>query len=274
MSYKQVANVQPKFGLLVCDEAHRLKNLEAKTSQMLNTFSIDRRILLTGTPIQNNLLEFHAMMDLVAPELLGNQKTFKRVFANPIIKGRTPNCSSKDLEEGKDRYESLMSITKEILLRRTAEILSDYLPPKYEQVVFCSPTLSQIQIYQELVNSERVNEIVRGSALQTVALTAIAILRKLCNSPELLVKNLESDGSEGQTTKALLGGIEKHLPKHVTNVAELSGTSLNMIFPKVRFLHLNFQSYRKAIVLDKNACTDQTKNKRQGGHCFGEQTQP
>lgn len=226
MSYKQVANVQPKFGLLVCDEAHRLKNLEAKTSQMLNNFSIDRRILLSGTPIQNNLLEFHAMMDMVAPDMLGSQKTFKKVFETPILKGRTPNCSSKDLKAGKDRYEALLTITGSILLRRTADILADYLPPKYEQVVFCSPSSLQIQIYQKLINSERVNEIVQGAALHSIALTAIAILRKLCNSPELLVKNLETDGTDGQTTKALLGGIEKLLPKHVANVAEMSGACI------------------------------------------------
>jgi DNA repair and recombination protein RAD54B len=224
ISQKQVAGVQPKFGLIVCDEAHRLKNIEAKTSKMFDNFSVDRRILLTGTPIQNNLREFHAMVDLVAPELLGDQKTFKKAFEKPILDSRLPDCSKKVLKLGKERSEILQTITGGLLLRRTADILSDYLPPKHEQVVFCSPTLKQIELYELLINSSRVHDIVSGNALHSVALTAIGVLMKLCNSPELLIRNTSSDGMpEGDATKALIGGLRGRLPTQVMNLADMSG---------------------------------------------------
>lgn len=227
ISQKQVAGVQPKFGLIVCDEAHRLKNIEAKTSKMFDNFAVDRRILLTGTPIQNNLREFHAMVDLVAPELLGDQKVFKKAFEKPILESRLPNCSKKILKLGKMRSEILQTITGGLLLRRTADILSDYLPPKHEQVVFCSPTPKQIELYQLLINSSGVHDIVSGNALHSFALTAIGVLTKLCNSPELLIRNTASDGMpEGDTTRALIDGLRKRLPAQVMNVADMSGESL------------------------------------------------
>ena len=221
--HKQVREVQPKFGLIVCDEAHRLKNLEAKTSQMLNTFCIDRRILLSGTPIQNNLLEFHAMVDVVAPNLLGSQKVFKRVFEEPILKSRMPHASKEALKLGKERSQGLQSITGGLLLRRTAEILANFLPPKYEQVVFCSPTAMQIQIYRAMIQSDRVDEIIRGGVLPSLALAAIGLLRKLCNSPELLLKNVRAEGTEASSSSALLSTIARYLPEQLTNDPGLSG---------------------------------------------------
>jgi DNA repair and recombination protein RAD54B len=219
--------VQPKFGLLVCDEAHRLKNQAAKTSQMLGALPIEQRILLTGTPIQNNLLEFHAVVDLVSPGLMGNKKTFKSIFEEPIMRSRVAGCSKKVLEKGELMSEALQVVTQGLLLRRTADILSDYLPPKHEMVVFCSPTPLQIQLYELMINSDRVHDIVSGNALHSFALTAIGILCKLCNSPELLVKGLASNGiSEGGTTKALLTGLRDHLPTKVMNIAEMSGKLL------------------------------------------------
>lgn len=68
--YEDIKNI--KFQLLICDEGHRLKNPEIQSSQLLSQLNIQRRIILTGTPVQNNLQEFFALIDFVNPGILGN----------------------------------------------------------------------------------------------------------------------------------------------------------------------------------------------------------
>lgn len=223
---KQVEEVQPGFGLLVCDEAHRLKNLASKTTQVLNSLDIDRRILLSGTPIQNNLSEFHAMCDMVSSGILGEKKVFKELFEAPILKSRMPHCSKADLKAGKERSEYLAIVTQGLLLRRTADILSDFLPPKYEQVVFCSPSELQIKVYRRSIKSEYIRDLLNGSTgNQSVALSIVGLLRKLCNSPELLIKSSSPDpnGDGTSIAKLMLAGLQKDLPNGVTYDKELSG---------------------------------------------------
>lgn len=199
---------------------------------MFASLTIEKRILLTGTPIQNNLLEFHSMVDLASPNLMGSRTVFKKCFEDPILKSRMPHCSLKALELGKARSEALQIVTKGVLLRRTAEILAEFLPPKHEMVVFCSPTPLQIKIYKTMLNSENLRDILSGSALHSVALTAIGLLGKLCNSPELLIGGVKSDKTaEGATTKALLSVVRNLLPTQVMNLAELSG---ELIFGEFR----------------------------------------
>lgn len=61
-----------KFQLLICDEGHRLKNNQIRVSHLLSQLNITRRIVLTGTPVQNNLQEFYALIDFVNPGILGH----------------------------------------------------------------------------------------------------------------------------------------------------------------------------------------------------------
>lgn len=70
---------------------------------MFEALKTPRRIILSGTPIQNDLSEFHAMSDFCNPGLLDEYSTFRKVFENPILKSRAPGCSAKELEIGKAR---------------------------------------------------------------------------------------------------------------------------------------------------------------------------
>ena len=65
---------------------------------MFEELSTLRRIILSGTPIQNDLSEFHAMADFCNPGLLDDYSTFRKVFENPILKSRAPGCSAKEHE--------------------------------------------------------------------------------------------------------------------------------------------------------------------------------
>ena len=80
--------------LMVCDEGHRLKNAEIKTTKAVTSLPTRRRILLSGTPIQNDLSEFHAMVNFVNPGVVGDSATFRAVFEQPILAGREPETEA------------------------------------------------------------------------------------------------------------------------------------------------------------------------------------
>lgn len=115
---------------LSSDEGHRLKSTQIKTSQVLQTLSTSRRIILSGTPLQNDLSEFFAMIDFVQPGRLGPYKTFKRIFEDAILAGSQSDASEDVKEIAKKRFEELKIVTDAFVLRRTKEINEKYLPPK------------------------------------------------------------------------------------------------------------------------------------------------
>ncbi|KAF9939077.1 helicase [Mortierella alpina] len=90
IGYEKLRTVQEElknanFDIIICDEGHRLKTANIKTAQAIRTLSTKRRVILSGTPIQNDLGEFFAMIDFVNPGLLEDYSAFKRVFEDPIL---------------------------------------------------------------------------------------------------------------------------------------------------------------------------------------------
>lgn len=194
--------------IVIADEGHRLKTAQNKSALAIKSLNTERRIILSGTPIQNDLAEFYTMVDFVNPGLLNKYTTFKREFETPIIKSQQPGASAKDLEKGEARSEELANITSMFILRRTAEILSKYLPTKTEYVVFCRPTKAQASVYRAIIGSPAFNAALGTSA---ISLELINILKKVCNSPNLLLK--KGDKGEDNTKSELLNGIPQSLLK-------------------------------------------------------------
>ncbi|KAI0375644.1 hypothetical protein BV20DRAFT_959644 [Pilatotrama ljubarskyi] len=179
-----LAYCNPPIGLIICDEGHRLKSANNKTSTMFEALRTPRRIILSGTPIQNELSEFHAMADFCNPGLLDDYSTFKRVYETPILKSRAPGCSAKEAELGEARSAQLTSIAKSFVLRREATMLRNYLPPKHEYVVFVTPTRLQLSIFDKILSNDKLDNLIRGSTAESLAL--INMLTKISNSPILL----------------------------------------------------------------------------------------
>lgn len=239
-----IANATPRFGLLVCDEAQKIKSQNSKTTQAFDKLRIDQRILLTGTPIQNNLSEFYTMINFVAPNLLTDPATFKRTFETPILRGRRPNCPEKARKIAQERsiavsfetapvdqrliadlsISQLQKITGPLILRREASILKNLLPPKYEQVVFCCPSPLQVQIYNAMADGDHVKAVLR-TCLESgrLPLEGVLVLRKLCNTPDLLIKDVQGKGSSGQQTRTMLGRAKELLPMTETYDVQQSG---------------------------------------------------
>lgn len=119
-----------KFDLLICDEAHRLKNTEIKKSSTVMSIDTRRRIALTGTPIQNDLSEFFAIVEFVNPGVLGTPAIFRRVYEEPIVQSKQPDAYKDVRALGEARATELSRIVSMFCLRRTDEINNKYLPPK------------------------------------------------------------------------------------------------------------------------------------------------
>ncbi|KAF8920583.1 SNF2 family N-terminal domain-containing protein [Mucidula mucida] len=187
----------PPIGLIICDEGHRLKSGSNKTTQMFSALRTPRRILLSGTPIQNDLSEFHAMADFCNPGLLDDYSVFKRVYETPILKSRAPDCTRKEKEMGESRSAQLMAIAKSFVLRREATILGNYLPPKHEYVVFITPTSVQLSIFAKILHPDKLEDLVKGSTADSLAL--INLLTKISNSPILLKATADKAKTDGKS---------------------------------------------------------------------------
>lgn len=214
----------PGVDLLICDEGHRIKNDKIKTTQVLASLPTKRRIILSGTPIQNDLEEFYSMVNFVNPGVLDTPEKFNRIWALPIITGRDPNATDEEKEIGRKRSEAvrtlsmralasarlfprqLSELTSRFILRRTADLNASYLPTKIEFVVFCRLSEPQAEMYKGICDSlknvrvEDVAEIAKEEKEEKAdkpsgkgqggnqTLRCITALKKLCNHPELIYR--------------------------------------------------------------------------------------
>lgn len=194
--------------LVVLDEGHRLKSAKNKAAQAIKSLSTERRIVLSGTPIQNDLSELYHIVDVVNPGLLGKYSRFKRDIEQPIIRGSQQEATEEERTIGRECRRHLDSMTSEYMLRRTADIIAKYLPPKTEYVVFCRPTDAQVAVYAAMLDpmsgSRDASESIYGAALNNshMSLKLINVLKKVCNSPSLLVKE-PGEAEEGTIARQL-----------------------------------------------------------------------
>ncbi|KAF4526990.1 hypothetical protein B566_EDAN001537 [Ephemera danica] len=201
---------QGEVGLVLCDEGHRLKNCENQTYQALMGLRSKRRVLLSGTPIQNDLLEYFSLV--------------QRTFETPILRGQDAAASDKDREKGKECLGKLIGIVNRCLIRRTAALLSQYLPKKVEQVICCRMAPIQAQIYESFVKSEAVRRAVlaakdeeKKSKSSMSALASITSLKKLCNHPDLIIDKIQ------ERAEGFEKAYELFPAKHDAKYPELSG---------------------------------------------------
>ncbi|KAG7199060.1 hypothetical protein KM043_017962 [Ampulex compressa] len=180
-SYEEIKEFA--FDLVICDEGHRLKNNDVKAAKLLHTVDCKRRLLLTGTPIQNDLQEFFSLVDFVNPGILGTSSEYKHYFERPIVASQCPSASYDVVQLGKERASVLREKTQSFILRRTQNTIQKYLPSKHEVVVFCRLSMEQEKLYSIISNAwfNRLN-----TADNVSHLTILMTLKKICNHPRLL----------------------------------------------------------------------------------------
>ncbi|CAK59685.1 unnamed protein product (macronuclear) [Paramecium tetraurelia] len=184
-TFRNICNeIDKVIDLLICDEGHRLKNSNIKTVQAMNQLKCKRRIVLSGTPIQNNMKEFYACCDFVNPGIFSSYKTFKLVFQDPIEMSMEKGSSAETVELGKLRSQELSSLTSQFILRRKPEILSKFLPSKFEYLIFCTMTPQQQVLYKRSL------QLCPNSVMMQLNL-----LRKVTTHPKL-IEDDESQAAE------------------------------------------------------------------------------
>jgi len=179
------------WNYIVLDEGHLIKNPKAKISLAVKKLGSNHRLILTGTPIQNNVLELWSLFDFLMPGFLGAEKVFLDRFAKPIAASRFSKASSKEQEAGALAIEALHKQVLPFLLRRLKEEVLDDLPPKILQNYYCDLSDLQRKLFEDFTKRQGkklTEEAGRDDkdAKQHI-FQALQYMRKLCNSPALVM---------------------------------------------------------------------------------------
>ncbi|OBA24478.1 hypothetical protein METBIDRAFT_134373 [Metschnikowia bicuspidata var. bicuspidata NRRL YB-4993] len=164
---------------IVIDEAHRIKNEESLLSQIIRLFHSKNRLLITGTPLQNNLHELWALLNFILPDVFGDSNAFDLWF--------NPEESEATSEKQEGIVEQLHKVLKPFLLRRIKSDVEKSLLPKQEMNVYIAMSDMQRKWYQKLLEKDldAVNGANGKKESKTRLLNIVMQLRKCCNHPYL-----------------------------------------------------------------------------------------
>lgn len=170
------------WGYAVLDEGHKIRNPNTSITIYCKELRTANRIILSGTPMQNNLTELWSLFDFIFPMRLGTLVNFRTQFEIPIKQGGYANASNLQVETALRCAETLKDAISPYLLQRFKVDVAADLPKKTEQVLFCRLTKLQREAYEAFLSSNEMNSIIQG---KRQALYGIDILRKICNHPDL-----------------------------------------------------------------------------------------
>lgn len=204
---EQLTNMEIAWDYVILDEGHTIKNYNAQISQRVRLLNSRRRLVMTGTPITNNLRELWCIMDWACQgKLLGDRKSFETEFEDRIIRGSDKNGSDFEKELGNKIAESLRKLIAPHILRRekkdylekslassqrSADVVQDPGAPekitvkKNDLVVWIKLTEIQRKVYEMFLRLDEVKELFNTSKS---ILAAINVLQKICCHPSLLVE--------------------------------------------------------------------------------------
>ncbi|WP_343690526.1 DEAD/DEAH box helicase [Chitinophaga sp.] len=194
------------FGYVVLDESQVIKNPASQTTKALQILQSRNRLILSGTPIQNNTMDLYAQMNFANPGLLGNQAFFRSEFAMPI-----------DKYSDAEKAGQLRRLIFPFLLRRTKEQIAQDLPDKTEIIMWCEMGEEQRQAYnriRDLYKEKVFNRIQeQGIAASTIyVLEGLTRLRQICNAPQLVES--ESHISHSVKLDELMREISENTGSH------------------------------------------------------------
>ncbi|CAL0316620.1 unnamed protein product [Lupinus luteus] len=138
--------------ILVCDEAHMIKNTKADVTQALKQVKSQRRIALTGSPLQNNLMEYYCMVDFVREGFLGSSHEFRNRFQNPIENGQHTNSTLIDVKIMNQRSHILYEQLKGFVQRMDMNVVKKDLPPKTVFVITVKLSPLQRTLYKKFLD--------------------------------------------------------------------------------------------------------------------------
>nr|WP_256437905.1 DEAD/DEAH box helicase [Aquimarina sp. U1-2] len=210
------------FHYIILDESQAIKNPNSQRYKAVRLLKAKNRLVLTGTPIENNTFDLYAQMSFANPGLLGTMAHFKKAFSIPIDKDKDSNVAKE-----------LKTLIHPFLLRRTKEQVAKELPEKTEQILYCTMSESQQQVYDAYRNKYRnyllgkIDENGLGKT-KIYVLEGLTKLRQICDAPQLL-KEDEGYTSEAVKIKELLQHITEKTGKHKILIFSQFVAMLNLL---------------------------------------------
>ncbi|VVC26634.1 Hypothetical protein CINCED_3A009626 [Cinara cedri] len=168
-----------KWKYLILDEAQNIKNFKSQRWQLLLNFQSERRLLLTGTPLQNNLMELWSLMHFLMPNLFASHREFKEWFSNPVTGMIEGNAEYND-----NIIKKLHKVLRPFILRRLKCEVEKQLPKKYEHIIMCRLSKRQRYLYDDFMSRAKTKETLASGNMLSV-INVLMQLRKVCNHPNL-----------------------------------------------------------------------------------------
>ena len=217
-----------EFDTVALDEAQHIKNRQTQNAQAVKAIRARQRIVLTGTPLENSVLDLWSIFDFLMPGYLGTAKDFRERYELPIAKEKDVKAQTR-----------LARRLRPFMLRRLKKEVASDLPAKLEQVSFCELTPDQRSVYQQVIEASR-KEVLAAVGAQGVAksrmvvLTALLRLRQVCCDLRLLKLPKRSDGlmesgSDATTDPALQPSITPALPSSSSGKLDMFGELLEEV---------------------------------------------
>jgi|TARA_R110000737_G_scaffold342281_1_gene366979 SNF2 family DNA or RNA helicase len=210
------------FDYVFLDESQAIKNPDSMRYKAARLLNSRNRIVLTGTPIENNTFDLFAQFSFAIPGLFGSQNRFRDEYSIPIDK-------FKDSARAKE----LQNKINPFLLRRTKKQVAKELPEKTEMVLFCEMGEEQRQVYDSYRNDIRESLLSRDtvehdSNKSILLLQGLTKLRQICNSPKLLPEDVDY-GHESAKMEVLMKEIQSRHKHHKILVFSQFVTMLDLI---------------------------------------------
>ncbi|KAM0160644.1 hypothetical protein ACHAQE_004501 [Botrytis cinerea] len=187
--------------IVVADEAHKMKNYTSALNMAATQFRTKTRIALTGSPLANNVEEYHTMVEWVAPNYLGPKIEFRKKYKEPIEQGLFADSTRGEKFKSQKMLEILKADLSLKVHRADTSVLRDDLPPKNEFTINVSLTELQKQAYITYVrsmSSQKPSRTKSGELKQTTVWSYINILTLLCNHPYCFKAKLDARSNELQ----------------------------------------------------------------------------
>ncbi|MCC5946234.1 MAG: DEAD/DEAH box helicase [Bernardetiaceae bacterium] len=192
---------QFEFNYIILDESQAIKNPNSSTAKALKQLNADYRLALTGTPVENSSLDLWSQMSFLNPGLLGGQTFFKKHFQVPIEK-----------KQDSSKKQQLLRLIKPFILRRTKSQVASDLPPKVEQIQYCTMSEAQEKYYEKAKSYYR-NQILEAIEMhgrnksQIILLQGLSKLRQIANHPAMVDETYEEDSGKMNELLEMLDAI-------------------------------------------------------------------
>ncbi|SCU98496.1 LAFA_0G18294g1_1 [Lachancea sp. 'fantastica'] len=253
-----------KWQYMILDEAHNIKNFRSTRWQALLNFNTERRLLLTGTPLQNNLAELWSLLYFLMPQTavgknggiqgFADLEAFQQWFGRPVDKIIQTGDGYQQDTETKKTVDKLHQVLRPYLLRRLKADVEKQMPAKHEHVVYCRLSKRQRYLYDDFMSRAQTKETLASGNFMSI-INCLMQLRKVCNHPDLFEVRpiLTSLCIDKSITNDYTGVNEFMIKKLQANHSErIDFNTLNLNFSSNEFL-----SSHHADKINKSQCITQ-----------------